>query len=155
MEPFKLALRASAARRSHLLPCGNPERASDCKDLKLVLKWENTFFCRAAYESQDMVTNLPTCSISQGRKPEGGFRGNKSRIFGHPFSYKDQSLDQARVRGRTQRGNAADAMGYQGLNPPKPHVFPSRKTSYQISSRRFGQPVSGLDSLVSRYVSYS
>jgi hypothetical protein len=43
-------------------------------------------------------------------------------------------------------------MGNQGLNPPKPHVFPSRKTSYQISSRRFGQPVSGLDSLMSRYV---
>lgn len=41
---------------------------------------------------------------------------------------------------------------YQGLNLPEPHVDPSRKTPCQISNRRFRQPVSGLDSLVSRYV---
>ena len=59
MEPLKQTplVSAAAERRCQLMPCGNPERASDCKDLKLVLKREITFFCRAAHESQGMVTN--------------------------------------------------------------------------------------------------
>ena len=40
------------------------------------------------------------------------------------------------------------------LNLPELHVSASREISYQISGRRFGQPVSDLDSLVSGFTTF-
>ena len=51
-----------------------------------------------------------------------------------------------RAFGRIQRSNEEDAVGQRGLNLPNPtpSCHRARRISYQISSRRFGQPVSGL-----------